>query len=104
MLFRSHLQDELLKIVATTRSTVLMVTHDVDEAVLLSDRIVMMSPPTPDGRAATLAQILPVPLTRPRQRVQLAEDPVYLQCRKAVIDFLYAGHATHAKAEPALEA
>ena len=92
-LTRAHLQDELLKIVATTRSTVLMVTHDVDEAVLLSDRIVMMSPPTPEGRAATLASIQPVPLPRPRDRVQLAEDPVYLQCRKAVIDFLYAGHA-----------
>ena len=100
-LTRAHLQDELLKIVATTRSTVLMVTHDVDEAVLLSDRIVMMSPPTPEGRAATLAQVQPVPLPRPRSRVQLAEDPVYLQCRKAVIDFLYAGHA---QAEAALEA
>ena len=103
-LTRAHLQDELLKIVATTRSTVLMVTHDVDEAVLLSDRIVMMSPPTPDGRAATLAQVLPVPLARPRERVRLAEDPVYLQCRKAVIDFLYAGHALQASAEAALEA
>ncbi|MDL5033523.1 ABC transporter ATP-binding protein [Pelomonas sp. APW6] len=103
-LTRAHLQDELLKIVATTRSTVLMVTHDVDEAVLLSDRIVMMSPPTPDGRAATLAQVLPVPLLRPRHRVQLAEDAVYLHCRKAVIDFLYAGHAGQDQAEPALQA
>ncbi|MGM9515118.1 ABC transporter ATP-binding protein [Roseateles sp. DB2] len=102
-LTRAHLQDELLKIVATTRSTVLMVTHDVDEAVLLSDRIVMMSPPKPEGRAATLASIQPVPLPRPRDRVQLAEDPVYLQCRKAVIDFLYAGHVK-AGADAAIEA
>src|SRR5690606_30965947 len=57
-LTRAHLQDELLKIVAATRSTVIMVTHDVDEAVLLSDRIVMMT----NGPAATIGQVLDVPL------------------------------------------
>jgi nitrate/nitrite transport system ATP-binding protein len=87
-LTRAHLQDELLKIVARTQSTVVMVTHDVDEAVLLSDRIVMMS----NGPAATIGEILSVPLERPRQRVALAEDPVYVQARKAVIDFLYTRH------------
>ncbi|MFY8117108.1 MAG: ABC transporter ATP-binding protein [Roseateles sp.] len=87
-LTRAHLQDELLKIVARTQSTVVMVTHDVDEAVLLSDRIVMMS----NGPAATIGEILSVPLARPRQRVALAEDPVYVQARKAVIDFLYTRH------------
>ena len=69
-LTRAHLQDELLKIVARTHSTVVMVTHDVDEAVLLSDRIVMMT----NGPAATIGEILSVELERPRNRVELAED------------------------------
>jgi nitrate/nitrite transport system ATP-binding protein len=67
-LTRAHLQDELLKIVARTQSTVVMVTHDVDEAVLLSDRIVMMT----NGPAATIGEILRVDLPRPRNRVELA--------------------------------
>ena len=87
-LTRAHLQDELLKIVARTQSTVVMVTHDVDEAVLLSDRIVMMT----NGPAATIGEILDVTLPRPRDRVALAEDPGYIHCRKAVIDFLYTRH------------
>ncbi|HIV73192.1 MAG TPA: ABC transporter ATP-binding protein [Candidatus Aquabacterium excrementipullorum] len=87
-LTRAHLQDELLKIVARTQSTVVMVTHDVDEAVLLSDRIVMMT----NGPAATIGEILEVPLARPRNRVELAEDPTYMHCRKAVLDFLYTRH------------
>ena len=87
-LTRAHLQDELLKIVARTQSTVVMVTHDVDEAVLLSDRIVMMT----NGPAATIGEILEVPLARPRNRVELAEDPSYMHCRKAVLDFLYTRH------------
>jgi nitrate/nitrite transport system ATP-binding protein len=87
-LTRAHLQDELLKIVARTKSTVVMVTHDVDEAVLLSDRIVMMT----NGPAATIGQILPVPLARPRERIALAEDPTYVHCRKEVLDFLYTRH------------
>jgi len=88
-LTRAHLQDELLKIVARTRSTVVMVTHDVDEAVLLSDRIVMMS----NGPAARIGEILPVSLPRPRDRVQLAEDPGYVHCRKEVLSFLYSRHS-----------
>ena len=88
-LTRAKLQDELLKIVARTQSTVVMVTHDVDESVLLSDRIVMMT----NGPAATIGEILEVGLPRPRDRVALAEDPVYVQARKAVIDFLYTRHA-----------
>ena len=87
-LTRAHLQDELLKIVARTQSTVVMVTHDVDEAVLLSDRIVMMT----NGPAATIGEILPVDLSRPRDRVALAEDARYTACRKAVLDFLYTRH------------
>ena len=93
-LTRAHLQDELLKIVARTQSTVVMVTHDVDEAVLLSDRIVMMT----NGPAATIGEILDVPLARPRNRVELAEDPTYMHCRKAVLDFLYTRHGVAHKA------
>jgi nitrate/nitrite transport system ATP-binding protein len=88
-LTRAKLQDELLKIVARTQSTVIMVTHDVDEAVLLSDRIVMMT----NGPAATIGEILAVDIPRPRVRVELAEDPRYIAARKEVIDFLYTRHA-----------
>jgi nitrate/nitrite transport system ATP-binding protein len=84
-LTRAKLQDELLQIVATTQSTVVMVTHDVDEAVLLSDKIVMMT----NGPSATIGDILEVKLPRPRNRVALAESSEYLGYRKAVIDFLY---------------
>ena len=84
-LTRARLQDELLAIVHKTRSTVVMVTHDVDEAVLLSDRIVMMT----NGPAATIGEVLSIQLERPRNRVALAEDRHYVQYRKAVIDFLY---------------
>ena len=89
-LTRAKLQDELLEIVARTQNTVVMVTHDVDEAVLLSDKIVMMT----NGPAATIGEVLAVDLPRPRRRVELAEDPRYGQYRKAVIDFLYTrqGH------------
>ncbi|CAN5920403.1 ABC transporter ATP-binding protein [soil metagenome] len=93
-LTRAHLQDELLKIVARTQSTVVMVTHDVDEAVLLSDRIVMMT----NGPAATIGEILHVDLPRPRNRVDLAEDSAYTHFRKAVLDFLYTRHGHVEKA------
>ena len=88
-LTRAKLQDELLDIVARTHSTVVMVTHDVDEAVLLSDKIVMMT----NGPAATIGEVLRVDLPRPRSRVALADNPPYLQYRKAVIDFLYTRQA-----------
>ncbi|MDR6396522.1 ABC transporter ATP-binding protein [Herbaspirillum seropedicae] len=88
-LTRAHLQDELLKIVAKTDSTVVMVTHDVDEAVLLSDRIVMMT----NGPAATIGEVLEVKLARPRDRVVLAQDPEYGQYRTAVLEFLYRKQA-----------
>ncbi|MCL9843143.1 ABC transporter ATP-binding protein [Ralstonia solanacearum] len=84
-LTRAHLQDELLKIIAATGSTVVMVTHDVDEAVLLADRIVMMT----NGPAATIGEVLRVGLPRPRARLALADDPTYHACRTAVLDFLY---------------
>jgi len=88
-LTRAKLQDELLGIVHKTQSTVVMVTHDVDEAVLLSDHIVMMT----NGPSATIGEVLSIELTRPRNRVELAESTKYLGYRKAVIDFLYTRQA-----------
>ena len=93
-LTRAKLQDELLEIVAQTQATVVMVTHDVDEAVLLSDKIVMMT----NGPAATIGEVLHVDLPRPRSRVALADSPRYLAYRKAVIDFLYTRQAHVEKA------
>ena len=84
-LTRAHLQDELMKIVAATRSTVVMVTHDVDEAVLLSDRIVMLT----NGPEATIGDILAVDLPRPRDRLALANDAHYHGLRSRVLEFLY---------------
>jgi nitrate/nitrite transport system ATP-binding protein len=91
-LTRAHLQDELMKIVAATGSTVVMVTHDVDEAVLLSDRIVMMT----NGPAATIGEILTVDLPKPRDRLALANDARYHKLRGAVLEFLYQKHAREA--------
>jgi nitrate/nitrite transport system ATP-binding protein len=88
-LTRAKLQDELLDIVARTKSTVVMVTHDVDEAVLLSDNIVMLT----NGPAATIGEVLAVDLPRPRNRVALADSAQYLGYRKTVIDFLYTRQA-----------
>jgi nitrate/nitrite transport system ATP-binding protein len=88
-LTRAHLQDELMKIVADTQSTVVMVTHDVDEAVLLSDRIVMMT----NGPAATIGEILEVDLDKPRNRLALANDACYHKLRGQVLEFLYQKQA-----------
>ena len=93
-LTRARLQDELMKIVQAAGSTVVMVTHDVDEAVLLSDKIVMMT----NGPSATIGEVLTVKLERPRNRVELAEDRNYVHYRKAVIDFLYTRQAHVEKA------
>ena len=93
-LTRAKLQDELLEIVARTESTVVMVTHDVDEAVLLADKIVMMT----NGPSATIGEVLAIELARPRNRVELAESTQYLHYRKAVIDFLYTRQAHVEKA------
>ncbi len=84
-LTRARLQDELMVIVKGTGSTVLMVTHDVDEAVLLSDRIVMMT----NGPSATIGQIVTVDLDRPRDRLKLVAHPKYIDCRRQVLEFLY---------------
>lgn len=84
-LTRAHLQDELMRITASSGNTVLMVTHDVDEAVLLSDRIVMMT----NGPRATVGGILDVDLPRPRRRLQLAENARYVHLRGEILRFLY---------------
>ncbi|ANQ84083.1 putative nitrate transport system ATP-binding protein [Azoarcus olearius] len=84
-LTRANLQDELMKILAATKATMVMVTHDVDEAVLLSDRVVMLT----NGPAATIGEILEVKLERPRDRLALAHDPQFGECRAAIMEFLY---------------
>jgi len=84
-LTRAHLQDSLMEIHADLGNTVIMITHDVDEAVLLSDRIVMMT----NGPAATIGEILTIDLERPRQRVALAGDARYNHFRREVLAFLY---------------
>jgi nitrate/nitrite transport system ATP-binding protein len=84
-LTRATLQDELVRIVERSGSTVLMVTHDVDEAVLLSDRVVMMT----NGPAARIGGIVNVDLPRPRERLALAADPRYIELRSTIMDFLY---------------
>ena len=91
-LTRAHLQDELMGIVARTQSTVVMVTHDVDEAVLLSDRIVMMT----NGPAATIGGIVEVGLPKPRDRLALATNARYIECRREVLEFLYSRQARKA--------
>ncbi|AZO29130.1 MULTISPECIES: ABC transporter ATP-binding protein [Mesorhizobium] len=87
-LTRAHLQDAVMDIHARLGSTTIMITHDVDEAVLLSDRIVMMT----NGPSATIGEVLPVPLARPRRRIELASDRTFLRCREAVLKFLYERH------------
>lgn len=87
-LTRAHLQDSLMEIQKDLGNTVIMITHDVDEAVLLSDRIVMMT----NGPAATVGEILDINLPRPRDRVAMSESPEYIRCRKAVLSFLYERH------------
>jgi nitrate/nitrite transport system ATP-binding protein len=87
-LTRAHLQDSVMAIHQRLANTVLMITHDVDEAVLLSDRVVMMT----NGPSARIGEVLDVPLPRPRKRLELAGDPVCLRCRQRVLAFLYERH------------
>ncbi len=93
-LTRAHLQDQVMEIHARLGTTVLMITHDVDEAVLLSDRIVMMT----NGPQATIGEVLEVGLPRPRDRLALAEEPRFLHARAAVLHFLHARHRNPAQA------
>src|SRR5882724_9355971 len=87
-LTRAHLQDSVMALHQKLGNTILMITHDVDEAVLLSDRIVMMT----NGPSARIGEVLEVPLARPRKRLELATNPGYLKCRQRVLEFLYERH------------
>ncbi len=87
-LTRAHLQDSVMEIHADLGNTVIMITHDVDEAVLLSDRIVMMT----NGPAATIGEILEIDLERPRNRLALADDEKYNHYRAEVLKFLHEKH------------
>ena len=84
-LTRANLQDSLMEIQQRTKSTVVMVTHDVDEAVLLSDKVVMMT----NGPEATVGQTLKIDLPRPRQRIRLADQPEYNRYRAEILRFLH---------------
>ena len=96
-LTRANLQDELAKIIEKSGCTAIMVTHDVDEAVLLSDRIVMMTNGNSTlNQAATIGEILTVDIPKPRNRLQLAEDKHYNHLRSEVLRFLYERHAKKA--------
>jgi nitrate/nitrite transport system ATP-binding protein len=88
-LTRAHLQDSVMAIHQKLDNTVLMITHDVDEAVLLSDRIVMMT----NGPSARIGEVLDVPLARPRRRLELSTNTTYLKCRQRVLEFLYERHS-----------
>ena len=81
---RMELQDQVIRLCAQEKKTVLMVTHDVDEALLLADRIVMMT----NGPAATVGEVLGVPFERPRDRLSLSEDPMYHRLRGEMLRFL----------------
>lgn len=92
-LTRTHMQDSLMEIQAELNNTVIMITHDVDEAVLLSDRIIMMS----NGPSANVAKTVDIELERPRARLALAEDPQYNHYRAEVVRFLHEHHKSEDK-------
>jgi nitrate ABC transporter ATP-binding subunit len=82
---KEELQEELLKIWTDHQVTVLMITHDIDEALFLADRLVMMT----NGPAANIGEVLDIPFARPRNRTRIMEDPQYYQLRNYALDFLY---------------
>ncbi|MFA6195887.1 MAG: ABC transporter ATP-binding protein [Sulfurimonas sp.] len=84
-LTRANLQEHLMRIQQNVQNTVIIITHDIDEAVLLSDRVIMMT----NGPHATIGEILEVNLPRPRNRVELQSDPEYIRCRESILSFLY---------------
>lgn len=87
-LTRANLQEHLGRIQQSLENTVIIITHDVDEAVLLSDRIIMMT----NGPSATIGEIVEVNLPKPRNRLALQDNPEYIRCKEAVLDFLYQKH------------
>jgi nitrate/nitrite transport system ATP-binding protein len=86
-LTRGVIQDELVRMWEASRNTVFMVTHDVDEAILLSDRIALMT----RGPEARLAEVIDVKIPRPRTRAELIDDPEYLRLRTHILKFLVEG-------------
>jgi len=86
---KEELQEELLGIWNTQKCTVLMITHDIDEALFLADRLVMMT----NGPAATIGEILEINFPRPRNREEIMEDPRYYALRNQALDFLYSRFA-----------
>jgi bicarbonate transport system ATP-binding protein len=82
---KEELQEELLKIWNTQKCTVLMITHDIDEALFLADRLVMMT----NGPAAGIGEVLNISFARPRSREDIMEDPLYYEMRNQALDFLY---------------
>ncbi|PSB48778.1 bacitracin ABC transporter ATP-binding protein [Cyanosarcina cf. burmensis CCALA 770] len=86
---KEELQEELLTIWREHRVTVLMITHDIDEALFLSDRTIMMT----NGPSATIGEVVEIPFPRPRQRARIIEDPRYYELRNHILDFLYHRHA-----------
>jgi nitrate ABC transporter ATP-binding subunit len=86
---KEELQEELIKIWQDHRCTVLMITHDIDEALFLADRVVMMT----NGPAAQIGEILEIPFERPRDRLKLAEDPQYIALRNYALEFLFSRFA-----------
>lgn len=96
-LTRAHLQDSVMEIQKDLGNTIIMITHDVDEAVLLSDKIVMMT----NGPSATIGEILEIDLAQPRDRMLLADNPKYNHYRQQVLSFLYEKQR---KVEPLLNA
>lgn len=84
-LTRAHLQDAVMEIQQRLHTTILLITHDVDEAVLLSDRVMMMT----NGPAAKVGEVLNIDLPRPRSRLAMARDPLFQGYRQQVLQFLY---------------
>ena len=82
---KEELQEELLKIWSDNQCTVLMITHDIDEALFLADRLVMMT----NGPHAKIGEVMEIPFSRPRDRARIMEDPQYYQLRNQALDFLY---------------
>ncbi|MFM7406363.1 MAG: nitrate ABC transporter ATP-binding protein [Cuspidothrix sp.] len=82
---KEELQEELLQIWSDHQVTVLMITHDIDEALFLADKLVMMT----NGPAANIGEVLEIPFSRPRNRRRIMENPEYYHLRNYALDFLY---------------
>ncbi|MEG4167794.1 MULTISPECIES: nitrate ABC transporter ATP-binding protein [unclassified Microcoleus] len=92
---REELQEELLKIWRKEKITVIMITHDIDEALFLADRIVMMT----NGPAASIGEDMHIPFSRPRNRARIMEDPKYYELRNFALEFLFSRYAHHEEGE-----